>query len=118
MYIVVRKEVPDNMVPVLVAHASLAAHLRFSKIEEGNKNLDMYSKWLHESHRKVIVSVSDKEFENIRSLKTDFTLDYGIHEGKESRTLDGEISCLVLIAEHGNLPNALSGARLWDTRKK
>lgn len=114
MYIVIKDSVPDKMVPVLVAHSTLGAHLKFSGIEEIRKDADLYSVWLKESYRKVVVKVNDKQFENIKRLDTEFTSKYGIYEGYENKTLNGETSCLVLIARHGNLPKDLSYAKLWD----
>lgn len=114
MYIVVKEEVPDNMVPVLTAHSSLGAHLKFTEVEKTKSGVNTYTKWLKESYRKVVVKVNNKQFENIKRLNTDFTDNYGIYQGFENKTLNGSISCLVLIAEHGSLPKDLSYAKLWN----
>lgn len=114
MYMAIRDDVPDYMVPVVTAHASLGAHLHFTKIEASLQDVNMYSTWLNESYRKVVVKVNKKRFDKIANLDTEFTKNYGIYSGNENKTLNGEICCLVLIAQHGNLPNELLSAKLWS----
>jgi hypothetical protein len=57
MYILVRQSVPDHMVPVVTAHASLACYKRF----ENDPNM---IRWVNGIFKKVVCSVNDKEFEN------------------------------------------------------
>lgn len=61
LYIAVLDEFPDYMTPTLVAHSVLAAHLEF----QDNPN---YLKWLHESFKKCVVRVNQKEFAKIAEL--------------------------------------------------
>lgn len=99
MYIAVLNEVPAFMVPTLVAHSVLTAHLRFADSE-------IYQKWLNQSFRKVVVSVNRKEFEKIKLLEC--------HLGYENKTLNGEFSCAVVMpVMSDNIPNVLKFAKTW-----
>lgn len=100
MYIAVLDQFPDFMVPTLVAHSVLAAHFTFED------NL-VYSDWLRNSFKKVVVKVNQKEFDKIQStLKC--------HEGFEKHTLDGRISCLVVEpVYYDKIPNVLKFAKAW-----
>lgn len=64
LYIAVLDEVPDFMVPTLVAHSVLGAHLEFNTtcFKYSEEQL-RYKKWLTESFRKCVVRVNRKEFE-------------------------------------------------------
>lgn len=98
LYICVLDEVPDYIVPTLVAHAVLRHHLE--------SYLDgRYVDWLNDSFRKCVVKVNRKEFEKIRQLK-------GVTETSENKTLGGEISCLTIVA-HTTEHNVLRFAKLW-----
>lgn len=106
MYIAVLDEFPDNMVPTLVAHSVLAAHLMFgnSPYEDGS----LYNNWLETSFKKVTVKVNQKEFDKIAALPN-------VYLGHESNTLDGRKSCAVVCpyGENEDLPNVLKFAKLW-----
>jgi len=65
LYIAVLDEMPDFMVPTLVAHAVLAAHLQFVQ----DADAESYKNWLEHSFRKVVVKVNQKEFDKIAQLK-------------------------------------------------
>ena len=58
LYIAVLDEFPDYMTPTLVAHAVLAAHLKF-------QDDTVYQRWLVETHKKCVVRVNQKEFDKI-----------------------------------------------------
>lgn len=122
MYIAVLDEVPDYMVPTLVAHSTLGAHLSFnsdtakypvpekyqSVIKEPLFNV-VYMEWLTEFFRKCVVRVNRKEFEKITKLPTK------IYLGHENKTLDGEKSCAVVYPMDSNdVPNVLKFAKLWS----
>lgn len=102
MYIAVLDDVPDYIVPTLVAHSVLSAHIKFS-------NLAPYEKWLHHSYKKCVVRVNDKEFEKISLLEN-------VHLGHENKTLDGKKSCAVVCPTEDNLPNVLKFAKLWKPK--
>ncbi len=102
MYIAVLDEFPDYMVPTLVAHSILTAHLKFEKIPA-------YQKWLNESYRKCVVRVNQKEFDKIAQLEN-------VHLGHENKTLDARKSCAVVCPIEGEQPNVLKFAKLWKPR--
>jgi hypothetical protein len=105
MYIAVLDEFPDYMVPTLVAHSVLAAHLKFSK------EYPQYIDWLENSFKKCVISVNQREFDKIKVLPV-------VHIGHERNTLDGRDSCIVVCpyAEGGELPNVLKCAKLWKPK--
>ncbi len=101
MYIAVLDEVADNMVPVLVAHSVLNAHLGMSPNEK-------YNEWLSTSFRKVVLKVNRKEFDKISKLETYVWL------GHENKTLDGQKTCAVVLPmKSDEVPNVLKFARMW-----
>lgn len=102
MYIAVLDEVPDQMVPVLVAHATLGAHLYFTSLEIWNNT---YSDWLNESFRKVVLKVNRKEFEHIKKLDL-------VHLTHENSVLGAEKSCAVIYPREDNL-RVLAFAKMW-----
>lgn len=101
MYIAVLDEFPDHMTPTLVAHSILAAHLKFTKNND-------YNKWLTDSFKKVVVRVSQKEFDKIGVLQN-------VHLGHEIHTLDGKDSCAV-VCPRDETPNVLKYAKLWKPK--
>lgn len=101
VYIAVLDEVPDHMVPVLVAHSILWAHT-FK-----NDACDLWNNWLHTSFRKCVVKVPRKEFNNILT-----NLPHS--KGHENSTLNGETSCLVVDPVWSDeVPKVLKFAKLW-----
>jgi hypothetical protein len=98
LYIAVLDEVPDYITPTLVAHSVLAAHLKFS-------GLASYDNWLTNSFRKVVLKTNKREFEKIKQLDN-------VHEGYENKTLNGEISCLV-VCPREDYPNVIRFAKMW-----
>jgi hypothetical protein len=103
LYIAVLDEVPDFIVPTLVAHTMLAAHLKFEK----NEN---YQKWLQNSFKKVTVSVNRKEFDKISNIEN-------VYLGHENKTLNAIKSCAITIpCENEFLPNVLKFAKLWKPK--
>ena len=108
MYIAVHDDVPDHMVPVLVAHTAINAHIAFSReyLETNGPYLFAgcdYKLWLKNSFRKCVVRVNQKEFEKIAELPIVFG-GYG--------NSDGEISCIAVCPRDEN-PNVLKYAKLW-----
>lgn len=111
MYIAVLDEVPDFMVPTLVAHSVLGAHLEFSNKPYADDNHDRYNAymdWLQNSFKKCVVRVNRKEFAKIAALE-------GVYLGHENTTLNAEKSCAVPVpCENDQLPNVLKYAKLWS----
>ena len=68
LFIAVLDKMPDFMVPTLVAHAVLAAHLHFVQ----DADAESYKNWLEHSFRKVVVKVNQKEFDKIAQIKVFF----------------------------------------------
>ena len=101
LYIAVLKDFPDYMVPILVAHSVLNAHMRFEYFE-------LYSEWLRNSFKKVVVSVNDKEFSKIKELPNVFI-------GHETNTLDSRPSCVVVCPSYEK-HNVLKFAKLWSPK--
>lgn len=101
MYIAVLDQVNDFIVPTLVAHSVLNAHIKFQDNED-------YKSWFTHSFKKCTLRVNQKEFENI--LKLD-----NIHLGCENTTLKGSTSCIIVCPRLDN-PNVLKFAKLWSPR--
>ena len=103
LYICVLDSFPDYMTPTLVAHAVLRHHLNMeSKFPDARVR---YDNWLKHSFKKCVVRVNRKEFVKITMLE-------GCVESWENNTLDGEVSCLTIIA-NTNEHNVLKFAKLW-----
>ena len=101
LYIAVLDEVPDFIVPTLVAHSVLGAHLLYYS------NNENYMRWLNTSFKKCVVRVNEKEFNKIADIP-------GTYLGHENKTLDGKKSCAVPIpVATENLPKVLQFAKLW-----
>jgi len=100
LYIAVLDQAPDYMVPTIVAHAVLGAHLLFEKDPD-------YQYWLAASYKKCVVRVNRKEFDKIAALPR-------AHLGHENTTLNGEKCCAIpLPCANEALPNVLKFAKLW-----
>lgn len=105
MYIAVLDAVPDYIVPTLVAHSILNAHMLWEYEDD-------YRLWLKDSFKKVVLRVNNKEFDKISS-----TLE--CWKGHENTTLGGLPSCLVVMpVESDNVPNVLKFAKLWKPKEK
>jgi len=100
LYIAVLDDVPDYIVPTLVAHGMLSAHLKFV-------DNPVYQDWIQNSFKKCVVRVNRKEFDRIAALPDVFL-------GYESTTLGGEkCSAIALPCATDQLPNVLKFAKLW-----
>lgn len=101
LYIAVHDEVPDHMVPVLVAHSMLGAHLLF-------ESYFAYRDWLKYSFKKVVLRVNQKEFDKIVKIDQ-------IYLGHENTTMNGERSCIVLMPR-SEYPNVIKFAKMWSPK--
>lgn len=106
LYIAVLDEVPDHMVPVLVAHSVLGAHLEWIPITSYHGDSVTYYKWLTKSFRKCVLRVNRKEFEKIKAL-------HEVYLGHENTVLNGEKSCAVVYPTYEEVPNVLKFAKMW-----
>lgn len=98
LYIAVHEEVPDHMVPVLVAHAVLGADCFFHNDIE-------YRDWKANSFKKVVLRVNQKEFEKIYKLDNVF-------HGYEKTVKGGDYTCLV-VCPRSEYPNVIKFAKMW-----
>jgi peptidyl-tRNA hydrolase len=114
MYIAVRDEVPDNMVPVLVAHAVINADDYFYNFDQTDADIEtrrQYCEWRINSFRKVVIRVNDKEYRKIRDTLECF-------EGSENTVFNAEGSCLVVLpVMSGQEPNVLKFAKMWKPKE-
>lgn len=115
MYVAVLDTVPDHMVPTLVAHSVLGAHLWIDPIDisitsDCNTVVEergLYKRWLKESFRKCVVKVNQKEFDKISQLPLTYL-------GHENNTLGGIKSCAVAYPVwHLDTPKVLKFSKLW-----
>ena len=103
LYIAVRDQVPDFIVPTLVAHTILNADAAFADFEQ-------YQQWKQQSYKKCVVRVNDREWDKIAALEH-------VYLGYELHTLDGQMSCaIVLPCLNSELPNVLKFAKLWSPK--
>ena len=98
LYIAVLDIFPDFMVPTLVAHSVLSAHIKFEKDLE-------YIDWLNNSFKKCVIKVNHKEFVKISQIEK-------VHIGHENTTLNGNPSCVV-VCPRKEYPNVIKFAKLW-----
>ena len=66
MYIIVKDNIPDKLVPVVTAHASLACYKKF----EDNESM---IKWINGVFKKVVCLANEIEFEKLKN-ETDFVV--------------------------------------------
>lgn len=115
LYIAVLDDVPDFMVPTLVAHTMLGAHLEFAtgfsfNIDKEDNPYSPYFEWLNASFKKCVVRVNKKEFDKISALPYTYL-------GHENKTLDGMKSCAIPVpVKNDILPNVLKFAKLWKPK--
>ncbi len=108
MYIAVLDGVPDFMVPTLVAHSVINAHMYFADIDKlCTDEFDVYQDWLENSFKKVVLRVNRKEFAKISELPCWL--------GHENTTLNAEKSCAVVLPmDDDERPNVLKFAKMWE----
>lgn len=108
LYIAVLDTFPAYMVPTLVAHSILGAHLQFSRayIIDETGPCKAYVDWLVDSFRKVTVKVNQKEFDKIAALDN-------VYLGHENTTLEGAKSCAI-VCPRTEYPNVIKFAKLWQ----
>lgn len=105
LYIAILDEFPDYMVPTLVAHSVLGAHMKFCQ------DVD-YCLWLNNSFKKCTLRVNRKEFDKIALLSN-------VYLGHENKILNGKPSCAIpLPCLNDNIPNVLKFAKLWSPKTK
>lgn len=109
LYILVLDDVPDNFVPVITAHASLIAHLKWDTKEEAypsKPNFD-YQKWLETSFRKCVVSVNQKEFSKAKTFENVEIITESALEGRE---------VALVLCPREEFPKAVKFYKLWKPK--
>ncbi|OIV40243.1 peptidyl-tRNA hydrolase [Flavobacterium johnsoniae] len=97
MYILVKEDVPDKLVPVITAHASLACFRKF----EHNENMQ---KWINGIFKKVVCVVSEKEFRNAEKEPYNIVLTESSLENREV--------CLAFVPRE-EFPKMFKFFRMW-----
>lgn len=110
LHIAVLDEVPDYMVPTLVAHAVLGAHMWFYSSRQDDPVFGEYNAWFKESFKKVVLRVNRKEFDKISKLEN-------VYLAHENTTLGGEKSCAVVCPRY-EIPNVLKFAKMWKPKER
>lgn len=111
MYIAVLDEAPDYMVPTLVAHSVINAHIHFTGSGMKPSLAAVYEDWLENSYRKVVLRVNRREYDKIYATTCRW-------EGHENTICDGKGSCLVVLpVESDAVPNVLKFAKLWKPKE-
>lgn len=112
LYIAVLDEFPDYMVPTLVAHAILNAHMRYYSFHPAPNTIQMdYAIWLENSFKKCVVRVNRKEFDKICALPNAVTQ-------FERHTLEGKDACVIVPpVPNEKLPSVLKYAKLWKPKE-
>ena len=76
MYILVKREVPDKLVPVITAHASLACFRKFEQTEN-------MQTWINGIFKKVVCVVNETEFTNAQNEPDHIVLSESALENRE-----------------------------------
>ncbi|HEX7870583.1 MAG TPA: hypothetical protein VF455_10775 [Chryseobacterium sp.] len=76
MYIIVKNNISDKLVPVITAHASLACYKKY----ETNENI---LKWINGIFKKVVCVVNETEFESFKNDENNIVLTESSLDNKE-----------------------------------
>lgn len=98
MYIVVKEDVPDKLVPVITAHASLACYKKYET------NDDM-RKWINETFKKVVCLANEIEFDKLKN-EPNFVL-------LTESSLDNNEVCLVFCPRE-EYPKRFKFLKMWS----
>ncbi|EPR68274.1 hypothetical protein ADICYQ_2744 [Cyclobacterium qasimii M12-11B] len=97
MYIVVKDNIPDKLIPVITAHASLACYRKF----EDNEQM---KQWINGIFKKVVCIVDEVAFNNLKSESENILL-------TESRLNDKEV-CLAFCPRE-EYPKKFKFLKMW-----
>jgi peptidyl-tRNA hydrolase len=98
MYIIVKESIPDNLVPVITAHASLACFLKYEQDEEMRR-------WINSIFKKTVCKVTEVEFEKARQVEKNVLL--------TESSLNNQEVCLAF-APRKEYPKFFKYFRLWS----
>ncbi len=101
MYIVVKDTVPDKLVPVITAHASLACYKKFET------NTDM-QQWINSIFKKVVCVVNDAEFNRLKDEDNVLLL--------TESALDNAEVCLAFCPRE-NYPKKFKFLKMWTPQQ-
>lgn len=101
MYILILNDVPDNLVPVTAAHASLACYLEYPN------DLEMKI-WLSTSFKKVVCSVNQTEFDKAKEA--------GNYNITTESALGGRVVAITFVPRR-EFPKCFSFFKLWKPNK-
>ena len=97
MYILIPDDVPTGIVPLVTAHASLSAYLRFVNDPDTIE-------WVTKSFKKVVVQVTREEFEESKQIERCVVI--------TESSLDNKEVALVLMPRHV-FPPQVKKYKLW-----
>ena len=105
MYIFIWEHVPDQMAPVVAAHASLACYLRFKEDER-------MKEWLHLSFKKVVCRVSESDFKWLKLVDKIDDLKHLSYNITTESSLSGEEVAITFVPEK-QFPKFFNDFQLW-----
>lgn len=97
MYIIVKNNIPDKLVPVITAHASLACYKKF----EANPNM---INWINSIFKKVVCLANETEFDRLKN-ETDFVV-------LTESSLDNKEVCLAFCPRE-EYPKIFKFLKMW-----
>ncbi len=101
MYIVVKDCIPDKLVPVITAHASLACYKKYETSEA-------MQQWINSVFKKVVCVVNDAEFERLKSEEDAILL--------TESSLEGAEVCLAFCPRE-NYPKKFKFLKMWTPQQ-
>jgi hypothetical protein len=102
MYILVKDNIPDKLVPVITAHASLACYKRFEQDEKMRV-------WIEGIFKKVVCIVNENEFEQFKNEEQHVVL-------TESSLGDREV-CIAFCPRE-EFPKRFKFLRMWSPQNQ
>ena len=100
MYICIKDNVPDELVPAIAAHASLACYLKF-------KDDACMQDWLKNSFKKAVTVVNDKEWQKAsKSINHVVMIESSL----------GGIEVALAFAPRSEWPNVFKFMKLWKPK--
>ena len=99
MYILIKHDVPDDLGPLIAAHASLAVYLK-------NADSELVTEWLEKSFKKAICTVNEKEFNTAKQISGAVVLTESALDGREVAIAFPPMS-------DSDRPKAFKYYRLW-----
>ncbi|MGH1384578.1 hypothetical protein [Kordia sp.] len=97
MYIIIKDDTPDKLVPVITAHASLACYKKYEN------NLDM-QKWMNGIFKKVVCLANEIEFKKLKEELNFVTL--------TESSLDNNEVCLAFCPREA-YPKRFKFLKMW-----